>query len=153
MKRNKQIRNVILAIIANICISAGYIGLKYYNTDNNEVKEESQCFITPIRFDFSCITDVIYNDKTNLSYIKYDDPDAFDYDNLAYYVGIDEWYGNYIICNIDSNIAVQFHEDNIAFHNTLDYYEKMNFNNKYIIIETECDSSITWEIKSYNCLK
>lgn len=154
MKRNKEIRNIILGFIASICISIGYVGLKYYNTNTDNVeKEETNHSITPIRFNFDCITDIVYNPETNLSYIKYDDPDVFDYDNLAYHINVDEWYGNYIICNIDSNIAIQFHEDNIAFCNTLDYYEKMNLNNKYVIIETESNSDISWEIKSYNCLK
>ena len=152
MKRDKQIRNIVLTVIASISIVVLYIGLKYYN--NTDIKEEeNKCFTTSIRFDFDCITDIIYNPETNLSYIKYHDPDAFDYDNLAHYVGMDEWYGDYIICDIDPNIALQFNEDNITFNNIFDYYGKTNLNNKYVIIETECDSNITWEIKSYNCLK
>lgn len=150
MKRS-NIRNIVLAIILSIAMYSGYISIKYYNTIN--VKEESECFTTPIVFDFSNITDIIYNAETNLSYIKYNDLDAFDYDNLAYHCNMDEWYGEYIICNIDSNIAVQFNKDNVDFNNTSDYYEKKKLNKKYIIIETECNSDITWEVKDYNYLK
>lgn len=152
MKRDKQIRNIILAIVASISIVVLYIGLKYYNNTNIK-EEENECLITPIRFNFDNIVDILYNPETNLYYIEYDDPDAFDYDNLAYHCNMEEWYGNYIIVNIDSNIAIQFNNDNTTFDNTLDYYKKIDLNNKYIIIETECDSDISWELKSYNCLK
>ncbi len=155
MKKDKQIRNILLAIVASISIYTGFIGLKYYNNiDNDIVKEkETKCLITPIRFNFTNIVDTIYNPETNSYYIKYDDPDIFDYDNLAYYSNMKEWYGTYIMCSIDSNIAIQFHSDNIDYNNTLDYYEKTKLNRKYVIIETESNGNISWELKSNDSLK
>ena len=64
-----------------------------------------------------------------------------------------EWYGTYIMCNIDSDIAIQFHNDNVDFNNTLDYYEKTKLNRKYVIIETESNGNISWELKSNDSLK
>lgn len=50
-----------------------------------------------IIFEMYGILDFNYEVETGIYTISYDDPDAFDYDNLAYLTNEDDWYGEFII--------------------------------------------------------
>jgi hypothetical protein len=83
------------------------------------------------------VASVLSNQIDTSYYIKYDDPDAFDYDNLAHYAGMDEWYGNYIFVHIDDNITSEFLHDYITYTDDIDYSIKRSLSKKYCINEIE----------------
>ena len=91
--------------------------------------------VYPIAFDFSNIDTVVYLEEDNVYVIHYNDPDLFDYDNLAYRTNREHWYGNYIAIDIEEEILGQFLNDYTDYDYSNDYSEKEMLNSKYIIIE------------------
>lgn len=61
-----------------------------------------------IMFDFSLVDDAIYDPEDGMFTIEYDDPDAFDYENLAYLTNRTKWYGEYIHVDIEDSLIFQF---------------------------------------------
>lgn len=61
-----------------------------------------------IMFDFSNIDDAHYSTNDSNFYLEYDDPDAFDLDQLAEATGRNEWYGEYITINIQDSLVSLF---------------------------------------------
>lgn len=70
--------------------------MEYYDVESDSIE------VNYVMFDFSCVIDLNYEAETKIYSVEYDDSDAFDYDNLAYIIGEDYWYGDFIICYIDS---------------------------------------------------
>ena len=86
-------------------------------------------------FNMSNISDITYYPDDDLTYIKYDDPDVFDYQHLAYITGRDTWYGDYIILDIEDSLVDELKSDKYNYYNTKDYWLKDEINSKYRIIE------------------
>lgn len=67
--------------------------------------------ISLVMFDFCNINDAHYiMDDANF-YIEYNDQDAWDYDNLAYRTGRQEWYGDYIQVDLQDSLVSEFLQD------------------------------------------
>ena len=88
-----------------------------------------------IIFDFENVDSIVYLEDDDVYLLHYDDPDCFDLDNLAFIIGRDEWYTDYIIIDIEEEIVSRFLYDYINYKNTKDFWEKESLNNQYIIIE------------------
>lgn len=88
----------------------------------------------PIMFEFSCIDNIIFQKEDGSWIIKYDDGDAFDYDNLAYHTNRNKWYGDYIILTIDDNMFPTFYKDYKKYISDTSV-NKYSISEKYAIIE------------------
>lgn len=106
-----------------------------------------------ILFDFSCVDDIVWSDDDGVFTVEYNDPDVFDYDNLAYLTNRYSWYGEYIKIDIDESLVPMFLNDqDLYFQDETDFLKKNNLSRKYVIIETKLtfpDSTIDyiWEVK------
>ena len=90
---------ILIALAMMLCISCsgqpqplGDIPeMEYGNCEEKEVE------VNYIMFDFCNVIDFNYEVETHIYTITYDDADVFDYDNMAYLSGEDEWYGEFVI--------------------------------------------------------
>lgn len=111
------------------------------NTNTNNVNSIEELVEVPVIFEDSVLTLFDFCNVDSMSYcesddahiIYYDDPDAFDYDNLAYNVNKDNWYGNYIKIIIEDWILPDFIDDMKIYRNTNDWEIKEEMNRKYSI--------------------
>lgn len=87
-------------------------------------------------FDMSCIDTIIYSEDDNIFYIEYNDPDAFDYETLAYLTGRTKWYGNYIVIDVNDDLIPELMDNKYQYINSNDYIFRDSINNSYRIIET-----------------
>jgi len=97
-----------------ICIGIFTGGCANAQKNETPVKTESDTSWNSaylVMFDFSNIDDAIYSRDDGIFYLEYNDPDAWDYDNLAYLSSRDEWYGNYIRVEINNCLVSEFLED------------------------------------------
>lgn len=144
-----------------ICVLAIIIGLVIYNcsrtnTDTDMTSHENSInntiLSTNIRFSYEYVGTIVCNSVDTTYHVKYDDPDAFDYDNLAHYAGIDEWYGDYIFVHIDKGATTAFLHDYIVYtsdvtNDTKTYLNKKYYINEVEVIDTNNISTFTWTIK------
>lgn len=150
-KTNTGIICVLVIIIATLLICNCRANTNM-TSDENSVIDSTTTLSTNIRFSYEYVSSIILNNVDSSYYIKYDDPDAFDYDNLAHYAGIDEWYGNYIFIHIDKPIVTAFLHDYIVYTSDVTHETKSYLNKKYCInevevIDTNNISTFTWTIK------
>lgn len=129
---------ILIAILALISVSCNKA---------NENQIENKTINTNLRYTHEYVLEVTHNTVTDKFYLKYDDPDVFDYDNLAYLSGESEWYGNYIVIEVDSTINYEFIHDYTLYPNQIDYFIKSSLNRKYRIVEEETTDSTS--IKSF----
>lgn len=97
-----------------ICIGIFTGGCANAQKNETPVKTESDTSWNSaylVMFDFSNIDDAIYSRDDGIFYLKYNDPDAWDYDNLAYLSGREEWYGDYIQVELEDSIVSEFLQD------------------------------------------
>lgn len=153
MKRRTN--NIIIISVLITVITVGcYIGCKAkkHNEITEVIPTKNVTLSTNIRFNFEYVASIVSNHIDTSYYIKYDDPDCFDYDNLAHYCGMDEWYGSYIFIHIEDNIISEFLHDYITYTSDVDYTTKRSLSKKYCINEIELIdstnlSSFIWTIK------
>lgn len=124
---------IFIAALISVCL--GCIGC------NNKTNENSISTIVEdkpytILFDFSNIDTITYvGADDEFCVLHYCDYDAFDYDNLAYLTGRENWYGEYIAIDVEDEILSQFLNDYSNYKSNTDYWYKQELNDKYIIIE------------------
>lgn len=85
-----------------------------------------------LNVDFLCIDDIVYYSEDNVWNVEYDNPDQFDYDNLACVTGRDSWYGDYVKCEIDGSLVPQLNED-IMLWKQADEYRRDSLENRWTI--------------------
>ena len=90
---------ILISIMALMCLGcngqpsvANIPEMEYGDCEPNMTPE-----VNYIMFDFSNVIDFNYEVETHIYTITYDDADVFDYDNMAYLSGEDEWYGEFVI--------------------------------------------------------
>lgn len=103
--------------------------------DNNPTIQSSKEY--EITFDFSNIDSVIYYEDDDALFIRYDDADIFDYENLAYLTDRDKWYGEYVSVFIDDTIITEFLNDYNKYIVSKNYDDREELNNKYILVEED----------------
>lgn len=136
---------ILIAILTLISVSCNKA-----NERVNEIPIENKTISTNIRYTHEYVLEVKLNPVSDNLYIKYDDPDCFDYENLAYLSGEEEWYGEYILIEVDSTINYEFMHDYNIYAEQVDYFIKSNLNRKYRIVEEETiDTNNTKSFKWY----
>lgn len=133
-------------IVLGIILTLSLNSCKAQESAHNTIKSDT------ILFDFSCVDDIVWSEDDGIYYIEYNDPDAFDYETLAYLTNRYSWYGEYIMIDIDESILPMFLNDQELYNQETDYCKKSDLNMLYTIVEhkiTFPDSTIdyTWEIK------
>ena len=133
-------------IVLGIVLTLSLNSCKAQESTHNTVKSDT------IMFDFSCVNDVIWSEDDSMYHIEYNDPDAFDYETLAYLTNRYSWYGEYIIVDIDESILPMFINDQELYNQETNYCKRDDLNMLYTIVEhkiTFPDSTIdyTWEVK------
>lgn len=151
-KKNTIIICVLISVIAGLLIYNCNRDNTDMTSNENSGIDSSTTLSTNIRFSYEYVSSIILNDVDTSYHIKYDDPDCFDYNNLAHYAGINEWYGDYIFIHIDDAIVTAFLHDYISYTSDVDYKIKSYLNKKYFINEVEVIdsnniSTFTWTIK------
>lgn len=87
---------ILISIMALMCLGCNDQPTVLTDIPDMELRPYSSL----IMFDLSNILEFAYNNEDREYYIDYNDPDAFDLDNLAYRSGMDEWYADYIIVQL-----------------------------------------------------
>lgn len=91
--------------------------------------------IYEIIFDFGNIDSVVFYEDNNVMLLHYDDPDAFDLDNLAFITGRDEWYGEYVGVTVNDTLITEFINDYHKYLSNKNWEYRENLNYGYILIE------------------
>lgn len=86
-------------------------------------------------FTFDGVDDLIWNPDDGCYFIEYNDDDAFDLTTLAEMTGRVEWYGDYIVIDIDENLLEEFIEDWEMYKETHDY-TRYDISERWCIQET-----------------
>ena len=155
MKANKKIPGIIICVLISVIVILLTFNCNRntdMTSDENYIIDTTTTLSTNIRFSYEYVSSIILNNVDSSYHIKYDDPDAFDYDNLAHYAGVNEWYGNYIFVHIDKPIVTAFLHDYIVYTSDVNYDTKKALNKKYCINEVELIdsnniSNFIWTIK------
>ena len=110
-KISKHIGNITLCLFTMFVVMCG-IFLSCKSNAQNTIGpiewEKSHPNQNLIMFEFCNIDDAHYTKDDSNFWLEYDDPDAFDLDNLAYRTGREEWYGEYIAVDIQDSLVSQF---------------------------------------------
>lgn len=85
-----------------------------------------------LNMNFFCIDDIVYYSEENIWSVEYDNPDQFDYENLAWITGRDSWYGDYVKCEIDGSLVPQLNED-IMLWEQADEYRRDSLEDRWAI--------------------
>lgn len=107
-------KHLILIIMALICLgcnsqpSVTNIPEMEYGDCESHIKDIE---VNYIMFELSGILEFAYNAIDDEYYLDYDDPDAFDLDNLAYLSGMEEWYADYLIVHVSKDNFFELIED------------------------------------------
>lgn len=124
--------SLVIMLFANIFISATACTNKGHNDDIVASSKEYEMV-----FDFNNIDSVVYYEDDDAMCIHYDDPDVFDYENLAFLTDRDKWYGEYVSAYVDDTIITEFLNDYHRYLTSTDWEEKEELSNKYSIIEED----------------
>lgn len=126
-------------VIVIMFIAAMFTAACNNNVDGNDTinpgKIVSIDTVSGIPFDFGNIDTIVYVDDDETPVLHYDDPDAFDYENLAYKTGRDKWYGDYIAIDIEDEVKIAFFEDYQIYKKHNDYWVREALNETYVIEE------------------
>ena len=105
-------KKLILILIALICFSCDG---NTTNLTNIPPIDYGDCELTDevnyIMFELSDILEFNYNPMNNEYSFNYDDPDAFDLDDMAYKSGLNEWYNDYITVKISKEDFFELFKD------------------------------------------
>lgn len=121
---------LIIAAIFTAC-NAQPINVEHIDSASTIVEEK----VDTIRFSYSNFIEMTYLDEDNVAIIRYDDPDVFDFDHMAYITGRDKWYGDYVDMIIEEDLLAEFMYNYDNYRYTDDYWRKQNLNSDWIIEE------------------
>lgn len=105
------------------------------NTNNPDPTKVKLSKSFDIVFDANNIEDIIYDTEDEYIVIEYNDDDIFDYENLAFMTGRDEWYGDYVCIYVHDSVAAQFLADYNATFDVENDKASDVLNDKYYIVE------------------
>lgn len=121
---------LIIAAIFTAC-NAQPINVEHIDSASTIVEEK----IDTIMFSYSNFIEMTYLDEDNVAIIRYDDPDVFDFDHMAYITGRDKWYGDYVDMIIEEDLLAEFMYNYDNYRYTDDFWRKENLNSDWIIEE------------------
>lgn len=121
---------LILAIASIIC-SCNATPTNVIDSTSIIVEEK----VDTIMFSYSNFIEMTYLDEDNIAIIRYDDPDVFDFDHMAYITGRDKWYGDYVDMIIEEDLLAEFMYNYDNYRYTDDFWRKENLNSDWIIEE------------------
>lgn len=121
---------LIIAAIFTAC-NAQPINVEHIDSASTIVEEK----IDTIMFSYSNFIEMTYLDEDNIAIIRYDDPDVFDFDHMAYITGRDKWYGDYVDMIIEEDLLAEFMYNYDNYRYTDDFWRKENLNSDWIIEE------------------
>ena len=138
MKKSDKILIAVIIIIGVLALGSVVFcsfGNDRKPQDNRTAEEIDSQVNKPdmfLRVDFHCIEDIVYYSEDDMWDVKYNNPDQFDYEWLAWITGRKSWYGNYIRCDIDDILVPQLN-DNIMMWKQADEAEKDSIEDRWII--------------------
>lgn len=121
---------LILAIASIIC-SCNATPANIIDSTSTIVEEK----VDTIMFSYSNFIEMTYLDEDNIAVIRYDDPDVFDLDHMAYITGRDKWYGDYVDMVIEEDLLAEFMYNYDNYKYTDDFWRKERLNENWIIEE------------------
>ena len=121
---------LILAIASIIC-SCNATPINVIDSTSTIVEEK----VDTIMFSYSNFIEMTYLDEDNIAVIRYDDPDVFDLDHMAYITGRDKWYGDYVDMVIEEDLLAEFMYNYDNYKYTDDIWRKERLNENWIIEE------------------
>lgn len=121
---------LILAIASIIC-SCNATPINVIDSTSTIVEEK----VDTIMFSYSNFIEMTYLDEDNMAVIRYDDPDVFDLDHMAYITGRDKWYGDYVDMVIEEDLLAEFMYNYDNYKYTDDVWRKERLNENWIIEE------------------
>lgn len=101
--------------------------------------------VDTIMFSYSNFIEMTYLDEDNMAVIRYDDPDVFDLDHMAYITGRDKWYGDYVDIIIEEDLLAEFMYNYDNYKHTNDFWRKECLDSDWLIEEhkiTYLDSTV-----------
>lgn len=120
----------IIAAVFTAC-NAQPINVEHIDSASTIVEEK----VDTIMFSYSNFIEMTYLDEDNIAIIRYDDPDVFDFDHMAYITGRDKWYGDYVDMIIEEDLLAEFMYNYDNYRYTDDFWRKENLNSDWIIEE------------------
>lgn len=121
---------IVIAAIFTAC-NAQPINIEHIDSASTIVEEK----VDTIMFSYSNFIEMTYLDEDNMAIIRYDDPDVFDFDHMAYITGRDKWYGDYVDMIIEEDLLAEFMYNYDNYKYTDDFWRKENLNSDWIIEE------------------
>jgi len=139
MKKSDKILIAVIIIIGVLALGSVVFcsfGCERKPQDNRTVRETDSIDSVVYchkksSFNFDCIEDMVLSESY---FIEYNDPDRYDYDNLAHWCEMDKWYGEYIIVDCDSALFYEIHREWAAYVSA-EQDMKDSLNQKYSIYE------------------
>lgn len=124
---------LLILAIASIfaACNAQPINVEHIDSASTIVEEK----VDTIMFSYSNFIEMTYLDEDNIAIIRYDDPDVFDFDHMAYITGRDKWYGDYVDMIIEEDLLAEFMYNYDNYKYTDDFWRKENLNSDWIIEE------------------
>lgn len=124
---------LLILAIASIfaACNAQPINVEHIDSASTIVEEK----VDTIMFSYSNFIEMTYLDEDNVAIIRYDDPDVFDFDHMAYITGRDKWYGDYVDMIIEEDLLAEFMYNYDNYRYTDDFWRKENLNSDWIIEE------------------
>lgn len=104
-------------------------------TANKPEKEQGIIKIDTIPFSFEYVEDLIYSPEDGIFFIEYNNQDQFDYQNLADMTGRSEWYGFFVVCNINEVEVPVFVSDWDRYDAAEIYIDSVEIDEEWDILE------------------